>query len=54
MKIRILYSQWFTGKIVWFNKKFNKYRVEFENETRDYTNFTDISRGVEMHLLPDL
>ena len=29
------------GKIIWYNKKFNEYRVEFEDRTDDYINLDD-------------
>ena len=33
------------GKITWYNKKFNEYRVEFEDGTDDYINLDDALRG---------
>ena len=38
------------GKITWYNKKFNEYRVEFEDGTDDYINLDDVN-GVEIILL---
>ena len=38
------------GKITRYNKKFNEYRVEFEDGTDDYINLDDVN-GVEIILL---
>ena len=53
-KLRCLYSEWFTGKIVYFNSKMGKYRVELENNSEDYINLTDMSKGLQIDLLPDI
>ena len=49
-KLKILYDKWEIGKITWYNKKFNEYRVKFEDGTDDYINLDDVN-GVEIILL---
>ena len=52
-KFRCLYSTWVTGNIVWYNRSIKKYRIEFDDDTEDYVNLNEISRGTNMFLLPD-
>ena len=49
-RIKILYQQWAIGRISWYNKKLDEYRVEFEDGTEDYINLDDVN-GAEMILL---
>ena len=53
----ILYDLWCIGKITWYNKKFNEYRVEFDDgEETDYINLMLINHyvdGVEIILLEE-
>ena len=46
-RVKILYEKWTTGCILWYNKKLDEYRVEFEDGTKDYINLHDVN-GIEM------
>ena len=49
-KLKILYDKWEIGKITCYDKKFNEYRVKFEDGTDDHINLDDVN-GVEVILL---
>ena len=46
----MFFDKWEIGKITWYNKTFNEYRVEFDDGTEDYVNLDDVD-GVEIILL---
>ena len=49
--IKAIYDNgWFTGNITWYNKKMQKLRVLYEDETDDYLSLDEID-GVEIYLL---
>ena len=50
-RVKILFKEWTTGCISWYNKKLDKYRIEFEDGTEDYINLDDVNR-IEM-ILPE-
>ena len=41
---------WFTGNVSWFNKKMDKVRVAYEDDTDDYISVAEID-GIEVILL---
>ena len=49
-RVKILYQEWVIGRISWYNKKLDEYRVEFEDGTENYINLDD-ANGIEMILL---
>ena len=49
-RVKILYEEWAIGCILWYNKRLDEYRVEFQDGTENYINFDDVN-GIEMILL---
>ena len=48
-RVKILYQESAIGRISWYNKKLDAYRVEFADGTEDCINLDDVS-GTEMIL----
>ena len=53
-KVKAFYDKWFTGKIVYFNKKMGEYCIEYnkKNNDYDYMGPSDLN-GTDAILLPN-
>ena len=48
-EVKVLYNEWHTGIITWYNKKLDEFRVFFKDKSEDYLNINDFN-GIDVIL----